>query len=84
MSHGPGPGSDLAAQTTSLDAAIAQVSTFRATLGAAQNRLEHALNNLSVTQENLTASEKQIPDTGWAPEDRNVAARVRPATAAYP
>ncbi len=30
----------------SVDAAIEKVSTYRAQLGAAQNRLEHTVNNL--------------------------------------
>ena len=39
----------------SVDAAIERVSTYRATLGAAQNRLEHTVNNLKVTSENITS-----------------------------
>jgi flagellin len=51
-----------------VDAAIADVSTFRGTLGAAQNRLEHQITNLQVTQENLTASESRIRDVDMAAE----------------
>jgi flagellin len=47
---------------TTIDAAISQVSTQRANLGAVQNRLEHTVNNLSVTSENLTAAESRIRD----------------------
>jgi flagellin len=57
-----------ASALTKLDSAIVKVSTFRGTLGAAQNRLEHTINNLSVTQENLTASESRIRDTDMALE----------------
>jgi flagellin len=53
---------------TSIDAAIKTVSTSRAKLGALQNRFEHTINNLSVTQENLTASESRIRDTDMASE----------------
>src|SRR5204863_1524081 len=41
----------------SLDQAITDVSNQRSQLGAYQNRLEHTIPNLGVTQENLTASE---------------------------
>ena len=49
-------------------AAIDKVSQFRAKLGAAQNRLEHTVNNLRVTSENLTAAESRIRDTDMADE----------------
>ena len=39
----------------SIDSAIETVSSTRATLGAYQNRLDHKINNLNVTVENLTA-----------------------------
>lgn len=48
--------------------AIDKVSQFRAKLGAAQNRLEHTVNNLRVTSENLTAAESRIRDTDMADE----------------
>lgn len=51
-----------------IDAAIDQVSTYRATLGAKQNRLEHTVNNLNVTAENITAAESRIRDTDMADE----------------
>jgi flagellin len=54
-----------------LDAAISDVSTFRGTLGATQNRLQHVVANLSVTQENLSASESRIADTDMASEMTN-------------
>lgn len=52
----------------SIDAAIEKVSTYRATLGAAQNRLEHTVNNLKVTSENITSAESRIRDTDMADE----------------
>ena len=52
----------------SVDAAIERVSTYRATLGAAQNRLEHTVNNLKVTSENITSAESRIRDTDMADE----------------
>jgi len=63
---------DLSATGTTdiseIDDAINQVSAQRATFGAVQNRLEHTANNLSVYQENLTASESQIRDVDMASE----------------
>ncbi len=38
------------ASTDKIDAAIKSVSTARANLGALQNRFEHTINNLNVTQ----------------------------------
>jgi len=51
-----------------IDDAIKSVSSFRAGLGAAQNRFEHTIANLSVTSENLSASESRIRDTDMAQE----------------
>ncbi|MEN0643193.1 flagellin [Alkalicoccobacillus gibsonii] len=51
-----------------LDNAISTVSSSRATLGAIQNRLEHTINNLQVTKENLTSSESRIRDADMALE----------------
>lgn len=50
----------------SADAAIEQVSTFRAQLGAAQNQMETAVNSLAVSVENLSASESRIRDADIA------------------
>jgi flagellin len=51
-----------------IDGAINKVSTQRSTFGAAQNRLEHTINNLGTTSENLTASESRIRDVDMAKE----------------
>ena len=59
------------AAIASLDSAIKSVSTSRATLGAYQNRLEHTINNLNVSVENLSASESRIRDTDMAKEMMN-------------
>ncbi|MBR2133051.1 MAG: flagellin, partial [Oscillospiraceae bacterium] len=47
---------------------INTVSQARADLGAVQNRLEHTVNNLGVTMENLQNAESQIRDTNVADE----------------
>lgn len=52
----------------SIDSAINKVSEQRADLGAVQNRLEHTIANLSVAEENLTASESRIRDVDMAKE----------------
>ena len=55
----------------SIDAAIANVSSMRSTLGATQNRLDHTLNNLATYEENLTSSESRIKDVDMAEEMTN-------------
>lgn len=51
-----------------IKAAINKVSSTRGDLGAIQNRLEHTINNLSVTTENMTSAESRIRDTDIAEE----------------
>ncbi|WP_419892923.1 flagellin [Oceanobacillus kimchii] len=53
---------------TTLDAAIQTVSAQRSNLGAVQNRLEHTINNLGTSAENLTAAESRIRDVDMAKE----------------
>jgi len=57
-----------ASAATSIDAAIDGVNTQRAKYGALQNRLEHIVNNLGTTTENLQASESRIRDVDMAKE----------------
>ncbi|CUX47510.1 flagellin N-terminal helical domain-containing protein [Clostridium sp. C105KSO13] len=65
---------DLSTQKGAKDAvdaiktAINTVSSTRGELGANQNRLEHTINNLSVTSENMTAAESRIRDVDMAKE----------------
>jgi len=59
----------------SVDAAIAQVSTFRAKLGASQNQMEHAVNSVAVSVENLSASESRIRDADIAKVSSQLVAR---------
>ena len=58
---------------TSLDAALGYISSSRATLGAAQNRLQHTIANLGTTSENLSASNSRIVDVDVATESSNMA-----------
>lgn len=48
--------------------AILYVSDARSRLGAYQNRLEHTINNLAVSSENMTASYSRIMDVDMAEE----------------
>ena len=60
-----------AAATYAIDAiadAVSKVSAQRSLLGAAQNRLDHTINNLDNVVENTTSAESQIRDTDMATE----------------
>ena len=50
------------------DNALQTVSTERAKMGAMQNRLEHTINNLDTSAENLQSAESSIRDTDMATE----------------
>ena len=56
---------------TTVDNAINKVSTQRAGLGALQNRLQHKINNLDTSAENLSAAESRIRDLDMAKEMTN-------------
>jgi len=58
---------------SALDNALGSISSSRATLGAAQNRLQHTIANLSTTAENLSASNSRIRDVDVATESSNMA-----------
>lgn len=53
---------------TTIDEAIKSVSAERSKLGAYQNRLDHTINNLETSSENLTSAESRIRDTDMAAE----------------
>lgn len=48
--------------------AISRISSIRSRLGAYQNRLEHTVASLDVTEENMTAAYSRIMDTDMAEE----------------
>jgi len=56
-----------------MDAAIKAVDGQRAVLGAAQNKLESTVRNISVTQVNIAAAESNIRDVDFAAESANFA-----------
>jgi len=51
-----------------LDEALTYVTTERAKLGAAQNRLEFTSNSLQISSENLSASESRVRDADMGKE----------------
>ena len=51
-----------------LDSALAHVNMERGSLGAVQNRLEHAIENLEVASENLSEANSRIADADMAKE----------------
>lgn len=67
----------LSAQTSAttaistMDSAIDSVNTVRADVGALVNRLEHAVNNLLVSETNQASAESMIRDVDFAYESSN-------------
>lgn len=55
-----------------LDAALAEVDTTRANMGAVQNRFESTISNLQNVAENTSASRGRIMDTDFAAETANL------------
>ena len=54
-----------------LDGAIEKISSMRATLGAVENRLDHAVSNLMNISENTEAARSRIQDADFAAESAN-------------
>ncbi len=59
-------GAQLAIQQT--DAALKQINSARANLGAVQARFENAVANIQIASENVTAARSRIMDTDFAAE----------------
>ncbi|PKG81117.1 flagellin [Colwellia sp. 75C3] len=51
-----------------IDAALAQIDSQRADLGAVQNRFSHTVSNLANISENVSSSRSRIQDTDFASE----------------
>ena len=62
---------EASAAIETIDSAIKLVSDERSQLGAKQNRLDHTINNLNTSSENLTAAESRIRDVDMAKEMMN-------------
>jgi flagellin len=56
----------------SMDAALTEVNTARANLGALQSRFESVVANLSINSENLSAARSRIRDADFAAETANL------------
>ncbi|MBR1445347.1 MAG: flagellin, partial [Firmicutes bacterium] len=52
--------------------ALKTITTYRAKIGATENRLEYTANNLQVTSENLSAARSRIEDADMAKEMMNM------------
>lgn len=55
-----------------VDSALAQIDSFRAGLGAIQNRFESTIRNLSAVSESLSAANSRIKDADFAAETANL------------
>ncbi|WP_302139197.1 flagellin [Halomonas alkalicola] len=60
------------AELSTLDDAIAAVDAARSGLGAVQNRLESAIDNITTTSTNLSAARSRIEDADYAVEVSNM------------
>jgi len=56
----------------SVDAALSNINSSRATLGAIQNRFSSTVENLQTSAENLSASRSRIQDADFASETANL------------
>jgi len=58
---------------TSIDKAIADVDSYRATLGSVANRMQHSSNNLMSRVEHQSSARSRIQDADYAVESANLA-----------
>ena len=65
--------SDAEGTISEMDSTIIALDGLRATLGAAQNKLESTVRNISVTEVNIEAAESQIRDVDFAAESATFA-----------
>jgi flagellin len=75
---GSSPSNLLTAETSTsamsiIDTAIARVDSYRSTLGAVANRLDHTVSNLMNRVENQSAANSRILDADYAVESANLA-----------
>jgi len=68
-----GTAADSMVAITALDAAIKQISLQQSRAGAYQNRLDAVVNNLTESNQNISASRSRILDTDYATETTNLA-----------
>jgi flagellin len=65
-------GSTIDTVIDNIDTAINTVSSQRATLGAAQNRMDQVISNLQISVENQSAAKSRITDADFAQETANM------------
>ena len=65
--------SDAGVAISSIDVALAAVGAERAKLGAFQNRLQHAVNNMTNMSANTSAARSQVADADYAAESSSLA-----------
>jgi len=70
--NGDSTGDQIRAYIAKLDKAINKIAENRSMLGAYQNRLQSAANNLAVMNENYEQSKSQIMDADMAEESANM------------
>ncbi|MBC7658744.1 MAG: flagellin FliC [Chitinophagaceae bacterium] len=61
-------GGDTEALFNTIDTAVNEVAGYRASLGSVQSRLNSAISNIDVTNENLAAANSRIRDVDFASE----------------
>jgi flagellin len=61
------------AAMSSIDSSIKEVDSYRSSLGAVANRLDHTVSNLMNRVENQSAAKSSIEDTDFAVESANLA-----------
>jgi flagellin len=64
---------NAASALTVVDAAISQVDSYRVSMGAVANRLDHSVENLYSRIEQQTAAMSRIQDADYAVESANLA-----------
>ena len=64
---------DATTALDTLDAALSTVATYRANLGAIENRMNHTVDNLTNVVENTSAAQSRIQDADFAVEAANLA-----------
>lgn len=63
----------IAARLENLDSALGRIANERATLGSIQSRLGSAINNISISTENMEAARSRIKDVDFAEESSTMA-----------
>ncbi len=71
--NGVATNSQALAFLATVDTALQAVSSRRSTIGSFQNRLDSAISNLTITQENYSSAESRIRNTDVAKEAANLA-----------